>query len=403
MKILYVTSNIYSISSKSASIRNSTIIKGLTELGNKVDVLTLDLNENLIDKFLEKKVKCKNIYKDKSTKISFINKFFLKIAVNCEKKSNGILLQIKKIIKHLIISFIFFPDLEKGWIKNYNKNLDYEKYDLIISSTGTITSHYVGLEIKKAYPNIKWIQIWGDPWFGATVIKWIVKIRAFFSEKKLLKKADKVFYVSKPTLKDMKESIPELASKFEYIPRAYFKKVVSECDFNKTKEYILTYTGIISSVYGRNIDTLLNAIKKFNDISEVKIRLNIYGECDKVSEDQIKKLNFAEFFGNVEYNEILDIYINSNGLLFLSNKKGSNQIPGKLFDYFGTNKSILAVMEDVNDEVAKFIKSTNRALISNNDENKLKEALALLIKDEKRTPLNEYSGLEVAKQLLSKI
>jgi len=51
MKILYITTSL--LRNESASIRNISLINGIVENGNEVDILTLDFLEKFEDKFLK--------------------------------------------------------------------------------------------------------------------------------------------------------------------------------------------------------------------------------------------------------------------------------------------------------------------------------------------------------------
>ena len=84
-----------------------------------------------------------------------------------------------------------------------------EKFDYIISSSDSKTSHFIAREIIKSNNLIvPWIQIWGDPWSDDIGIKncnFLTKYRIKKNEKKLLKEADKIFYISELTANKIKD------------------------------------------------------------------------------------------------------------------------------------------------------------------------------------------------------
>lgn len=392
MNILYVTS---SFDKKgSASVRNISLVNGLVEIGVNVDVLTQSWPDYMVDHDLRSKINNNvNIYYDS---IKAIDLYFSKIKSlqNRNKKNKKIITLVKNIIKYLY----YFPDIDKEWIKNYNKNIDFKKYDLIISSSDTKTSHFVANKIIKVAPNAKWFQIWGDPWVDDKGTTGFRKVIAYFYEKWLLKKGDKIFYTSLPTLNAMKTKYKRYSHKMHYLKRSYLIEIKGK---NRKKEvYIFSYIGSI--YYGRNIMPLIESIDEYNRRNKKKIILNIYGTySDKLMND-CRPYNFVNFCGYIEYNSVVDVISNSDVLVFMSNMKDSHQIPGKLYDYFGSDRTILALMESLDSPVADFIRQTNRCIIFENDKNQIDlDIVVNQILQNNQQILTEYSKKTVARELLN--
>ncbi|MBI0577958.1 hypothetical protein IEC97_11370 [Neobacillus cucumis] len=396
MNILYIASSF--IKKGSASVRNIALVNGLAENGHSVDVLTQFWPEEMTDNyFLERVNKKVNIYYDQ---IKIINKFYSFKDTSNPSDENivSIVLRSKifKVLKESIKYLYYYPEIDKEWIKNYNKDLNFSKYDIIISSSDTKTSHFVAANILKLYRNASWFQYWGDPWFDDAGTKGFRKIRAYFSEKYLLSKGDKIFYSSLPTQIAMTKRYKDYSNKMFYLPRAYLNEVVGG---SVVRDNIMfTYTGSI--YYGRNINPLIKSIENYNKTSDKKIILNIYGIYDDKTKDFLERVDFVKLHGHISYKGVIEVTSKSDVLIFLGNMDGSHQIPGKLYDYFGTNKVILALLENIEDEVGKFIKETNRCTVFKNNvlEINLKEAV-----DEigKQQVLEEYSGKFQATRLLN--
>ncbi|MGL5208084.1 hypothetical protein [Cetobacterium sp.] len=386
MKIIYVTSN-FCRKSNSASIRNASLIKGLIDLGNTVDVLTIKYNETDIDYYLKKNLKIHNIYEDS---LSIMNRGF---NISKNYRENKVLNILKTILKQVY----FFPDIDKEWIRNYSK-INFNQYDLLITSSDTKTSHYIGKEIQKKF-KLKWIQIWGDPWVDDINIKWFNKLRAKISERTILKKADKIFYVSELTTTMMKKKYKEF--NIDYIPRGYFQKL------NKDKEVIKTslsfcYTGTINSGKGRNIYDFLEALEEKN----IKIEFNFYGSYSIEEKKKLEKFKFVKVYAAVDFEKILDIYSENDVLVFVSNGEKSTQIPGKLYDYFGTNKNILCLINKEEIELKKFIeKHKKRCIVLENKKSYILKNFDFLLSEviQKRECLYEYSPKNIARIFLEKL
>ena len=93
------------------------------------------------------------------------------------------------------------------------------------------------------------------------------------------------------------------------------------------------------------------------------------------------------------------MYKKSDVLVYIDNLYNSTQIPGKIYDYFGTNKLILSLYET--NETKKFLEQFNRVeLIENNKEFEIGEIIKKINKDR---ILEEFSPKNIAKIFLKDI
>lgn len=385
MKILYITSSFDKIGS--ASIRNIGLVNGLLNNGCEVDVLTQEWPDMMKDPSLKKYQDNRVcIYKDT---IPIINRYFSNRIISTEKKKEN---KVIRFIVDLAKQIYFFPDIDKQWIRLYKKDLDYQKYDLIISSSDTKTAHFIGYKIKTIY-DIPWFSYWGDPWKDDMGTRGIKKVIASFFERKFIYYSDAVFYTSLPTIDAIKKEYGNLNHLY-YLPRGYLEKITTH---NKVTDRIrLLYPGSI--YYGRNISNFIKEITNYNLKHKTKIQLDIYGYCDK----KIKEIydnEYIIFHDQVDYFTINRIISISDGVIILMNDKNSHQIPGKLYDFFGTNKMIIAIMPGENIGVETFLKSTERCLIYKSNNINLEEIVEKVY-NESWKPLERYDTDRVAKELL---
>jgi len=169
------------------------------------------------------------------------------------------------------------------------------------------------------------------------------------------------------------------------------------------KEIELLYSGSIDSK-SRDILPLLAVLNKYNSANANKLRLNIYGSCSSDIRELIDSSEEVRYFGTRPFAELLSImHSENNVLIFIANKSG-NQIPGKLFDYLGTNSPIMAIVEDKDDPVAEFVRSLNRCFVAENNT----ASILSVIKDLLRYPdkhslesMNDFSPENIARKLLN--
>lgn len=393
MKVLYITS-LFGVKSSSASIRNFGYINAISDkIGIKnIDVLTIKRPENMYDDNLINNIKCGEIYYDE---IDIITKYF-KSGI---KESNDKIIRRRSSLikcKKWLIEFLYFPGIERQWIKTYKK-IDFKKYDIIISSSDSKVSHLVAEKVVSKLFNVKWIQIWGDPWSIDSTLNNITKLRAKPIEKRLLNKADYIFYVSEPTLSKMKSMYKEISQKMHYIPRGYAVEVLGS---PSNKEKVILYTGVISK--DRNIYKFIEALNLYNKDKKDKVILKIIGSMDIDTELCLKNNKYVEVLGLKDYFQVLEEYKNSDALLYIGNEAKSTQIPGKLYDYLGTNRSVLAIVNDINDPVSAFIKNTNRVILVENDMQEILLSIEDLLKEvkySKKEPYLEFSSVYSIKKM----
>lgn len=397
MRILYITS-LFCQYAGSGSIQNLGYINGLSSrIGrNNVDVMTVRWPDSIFDRRMLAMTEAANIYYDN---VGIITRYFERGGKDAIERVLGGSRLLRK-TKKLLVETLYFPSVDKEWIKTYSK-LDFPQYDYIVTSSDTKTSHFIGAEIRKKHPGIKWIQIWGDPWCRDITIEPVTRLRAKKHERKLLTSADIVFYVSVPTLNEMKAVFPECAHKMRYIPRGYATEVVREQRSKERSELVMLYTGFLNAT--RDISQFCLALKEFNCRSEVQIKLKLCGFLDAYSQEVIKGNPDIKFCGQKDYAEIIEEYRQCDALLYIGNPGGANQIPGKLFDYLGTDNSVLALVNNEQDETTEFLKSLGRVVLVVNHNTEIVAALEK-VKDEiltkNLTPYYNFSSRSVMREML---
>ena len=352
-KILFVTTT-YILKNSSAAIRNNSLVKGLIDLGYDVDVCSVEWPDALSSSFFARE-KNGNIHLDQLPNLMRIAKFKQS---QIQKSDNKWIFKIRQILKKIL----FFPDECYEWKKILNcKNLG--QYVCLISSSDHKTSHFVGLKVKRQYPSLPWIQIWGDPWSSDVNTPLLMKPITSYYEKKILKVADKIVYVSSVTRQELQKRYSWLADKMYYVPRGYYFKIralSSDCNHIR-----IVYTGVLSS--GRNPFIFLNALLKLK-ISTSRLTVDFYGGVPSDIQERLKKYPFVELHESVDFEYMPSILASATMLLYLSNKKGSSQIPGKLFDYMGTSKPVLCLVSDTTDPISLLLKRFERCIVLDNDE-----------------------------------
>lgn len=386
MKILYVVSRAIQINS-SSSIRNLATVNGLVELGHEVTIISSMYDKNHVS-YDEKLVpeKAEKIYLSVGgiQKIASVGRKF--------KKLNFFRVKVNAFL-HL---FNVYDNLQ-GIVKAIDQiEITDDMYDIVISSSDPKSSHLFVYELfrQKKLDKTPWVQIWGDP-FAADITNssLIYRWRAKREEEKLLEQATYVAYVSKLTCEEQKRRYPNSAKKMIYNLPAYVKES-GEDDRKIGNPMNVVYCGNFSSK-ARNIVPFYNAMRK----SEYDV--SICGNGD-VKIENTKNIKYRE---RCSFEEVNRVEQAADVIVYLCNKSGT-QIPGKIYQYVGTCKYILFILDGDVQEVKALFEGYERFVFCNNDEADILCKLSEIQEGKHintRFILEDFSARNRAQSLLSKI
>lgn len=274
--------------------------------------------------------------------------------------------------------------------KSIKNDIKKENADILISFSDPMTAHMIGKYCQNVVKG-QYIQQWGDPLATDTISKialpvWIRKI----IERELLKKADRICYVSPFTCDEQKVLYKKYASRMIFLPtpRVNFsnsKKTAS----NKLK---IGYIGGYNLV-ARDIRPLYKAANRLDSCE-----LYIIGDSDLHLDE---KSNII-IKSRVPRSEV-DRYVQEMDVLVcLMNSKG-NQIPGKMYHYTGSDKEILVITDgEYAMEIEAFFTKYNRYTFVNNDPDSICEQIKRYteVGVPERTPLADFAPNNIARQLM---
>ena len=315
----------------------------------------------------------------------------------------------KKVIRFIRGNF-FIPDARKGWNKYaYRKAaelLKSESFDAVITSSPPHSTQLVGLQLKKHFP-IHWIADLRDPWTDIYYYEMMLhtlwaKRKDLKLEKSVLSGADDILVVSTKIQALFAEKISD-ASKIHVLPNGFdpsdFDQKISE----RPPIFTLTYTGTLSADYP--INSLLRCLESLKDLN-LALRLCFVGTVAPDIQAQLSPFN-VEFKGYLPHDESVQHLMQSDALLLIIPKVMNNEgiLTGKLFEYLGAHKPILA-FGPIHGDAAHIIHAAKAGqLFEYDDVNGPLQLLQELIQGTKPFPMdsreiNRYSRSEQAKFLL---
>lgn len=352
-KILFITTS-FDQKANSAAIRNNAWVNGLSELGCNVTVYTVNWPKQMRSSFLIENSKAKIERTDLSS-LEMLN-------ITASSRVRQLPGWVCK-VRHFIRDIIYFPDICKSWKKQIKCN-DFIDYDIVISSSDAKSSHLAAYELlKKNKSQKKWVQIWGDPWGSDINIGITHKIPAKIYEKHLIGKADYVIYVSELTKKYIQQQYPQFADKIHYIPRGYYKEIPKKT--SSSEKYTICYTGVLSNGRIKRALPLISAVEEWNKQGSVKILMEFYGNYDTETIGILKGFEACRHYPNIDFEEVIEHYSTADVLLFISNGANSTQIPGKFYDYMGTQLPIICVLSETEISLSSMLSEYERCVIVN--------------------------------------
>lgn len=363
MDILFVSSSIPPATDMQTT-RNVYLIDAFLKAGHSVDILTCGeyvSGQSSFDSILDKT----KIYRTSYPKIYRWHKFILK---HCR-----ISLFLK--IHNVAVNYYAMPDLYSGWdkiaIKFIKKNKLFN-YDLLVSSSGSYTAHFIGKKWKELTSK-KWIAEYGDPW-GLDGYGNIRKLY-YRMEQPLLSVCDGLIFTTQSTIdaykKHYKNQLP-----YQLVPCGYTEPIKDcEKDNEILNQLLFTYTGIAYK-RGRNLSEVIEVTKETPSMQFMMVGTisdTLKSDCEGIPNVICK--------GRVSYKESLRIIGYSDVMVHIGNY-GTMQVPGKTYIYLSSAKPILYIQQQlVDDPTLQVLQQFKGIVISKNNKEDINRAINYIIKN----------------------
>ena len=318
-----------------------------------------------------------------------------------ESQSAGIISN-KKSLKNKVLNWVrgnvFIPDPKVYWVKPsvkvLLKKIKEEGIEHIVTTGPPHSMHLIGLGLKKAMPNLKWIADFRDPWSELDLLDEFHLSSSSTKkhkdlEKEVLQTADVALTVSETWGEDLKRLG---GGRVELITNGY-----DAADFElkpKTNDkFIIGHYGLLNHL--RNPKNLWKALAdlcdentEFNAKLEIHFSGNIDGEVLVEIEAYPQLKEKVKQLGYLSHAQVLLQYNEADVLLLLlfNSKSGVGNYPGKIFEYFAAQKPILAFGPKESD-TQKLIEKTNTGMCFSYAETNLKNDILRLFKKEENFSL----------------
>ncbi len=295
-------------------------------------------------------------------------------AVDVENIPSGKKRHLVERLAEFVRSTVFIPDARVGWLwyavsmgKDVIKS---EGIDIIYSSSPPYTSALIAKNLQRRSGK-PWVMGLRDPWTGfiSAPHRWFLPAAVERRmERTSVERGDAVEIAWEGIGKDLKEKYAGLdSSKIEYIPNGFDPEDFPAPPQRTDRKFTITYTG---SLYGRrNPRTLLEAMKRM--VREGKLsRENFKAVFAGRFGSEVKEmLSAPELSGMIEmyeylpHEESIKLLLLSDALVLIVDESGlsSEIVPGKVFEYIGARKPIIAFAPE--GAAAQIIRKTGSGIV----------------------------------------
>jgi hypothetical protein len=258
----------------------------------------------------------------------------------------------------------FIPDPRKGWNKyavaKAKELIKEHGIEVIITTSPPHSTQLIGLELKKQFPNIKWIADLRDPWTDIYFYEKFYPTKLARSidskyEKEVLEHSDITITVSPSIQKTLQNRYPK--SEVQVLTNGFDHTDFGKDLFdNMTKNKELVYTGTLTTDYP--LQEIIGLSKR-----NTELQFRFIGSHPREFREMIEEAGLTAKFNfqkSIPHNEITSKMVNAGILLLLIPKVLQNEgiLTGKLFEYIGSQSPILAIGPEGGD-VESIINETN--------------------------------------------
>jgi len=255
----------------------------------------------------------------------------------------------------------------RAWIKNSLNSLppiiENNSIDILLSSYSPTAPHILALELKKRFPALKWIADMRDEMSRSIYLNKKERKKLYALEQAIFENANAVTSVSKPLIDEFASLCKNKQVIFDEIRNGF--DFISEYRETNNDSFVITYIGTFYFA-DRSPNNFLQAMVNITNKNKNKKFFVRFIGIEIPFEIPIKIKDIVEIIPSVPYVEAIEYMNKSDALLMIhptNNKKG--MYTGKLFDYLGALKPILALIDE-KDVAANLIRETNSGYIVDN-------------------------------------
>ena len=310
------------------------------------------------------------------------------------------------------------PDPRKYWIKpsvSYlSTYLKENSIDAIITTGPPHSMHFIGLGLKKNFPNIPWVADFRDPWTSIYFYKdlkigWLANKQHHRLERKIIQSTDCVLVVSQ----GMKQEYENLNPKrIEVVSNGYDEADLKHKECVLDSKFSISHIGLLTPKQNPYILwKVLSEICYDDPLFRADLAIQLVGNIDFSVIELIKQFGLYDQLYKSDYlphSEAINRQRSSQILLLLLMNEPGNKciLTGKLFEYLSAKRPILAFGPTDGDAARVIMDANAGIMIDFNDEKMTRKVILNHYKQFKSgnlsiesVSLHQYSRENLTKKL----
>jgi len=269
--------------------------------------------------------------------------------------------------------FFLLPDSYIGWIpfavEAARKLCHLERFDVLYSTSPPDSSHLAALKIRGTFA-IPWVADFRDPWINLYLRKPATPLHQMMQRRmeRRVAGADCVLVTTRWHEEKLRESYPGI--RIERIPNGYDEEDFHDLTDSRPPAHPFTilHSGMLT--LGRSSRPFLEGLSRFCNRSPEfarELRVTFLGARESENEAWVQRFGLegqVVFEDNIPHHECVRRECNSHILLLIKHddERYRGLVPGKLFEYIGARRPVLAVVPE--GEARDTILSLNRGEIA---------------------------------------
>lgn len=277
------------------------------------------------------------------------------------------------------------------------RELERERYDILVSSYSPPVAHLVASRLKKKDPSLFWVADFRDLWVGNHLnparppFSWVER---FLEGTSVGQWADLVVTVSEPLADYLASSLskPTIVIENGFDPEEFpgWEQRLARRNGERSRSggpKIVTFTGTVYAGY-HDLTPLFRAIKRVatrHGLSERDLQVRFLGArlptvAELARTEGVEP--FVSIGGHVSRQEVLRIQANSDALLLLGRDDPQSRgvLTGKVFEYLLSGKPVLSIGFSDDSSVAALLNQTGTGVNCAKDIDRITDFLIDLVR-----------------------
>lgn len=385
MKILMITmSPVESLTS--AMLRNLAVVKGLVDSGHAVTLISPEMSAGGTPVSLSRYPFLERV------RLIRLGKSALREKIWTDPRKKSLKARLVNVLRRVYHAFSVLGST-KGMAKGISLEIlgEEREFDLLLTSSDPKTAHLAGATLlRQGLKASRWVQYWGDPLTLDMTRKSLCPtflVRRL--EKKLLRGADRIVYVSPFTLTEQKRLFPHLQDRMDFAPVPYIEERREPAPANE--RFRVSYVGAYHSAV-RNILPFYEALVALSP----EVEGYLVGDTDL-------SLSPTDSIHVLPRGDAREIEASSDLLVCVLNRFGT-QIPGKIYHAAATSRPILVITDgECAEQMCEYLRGYDRFLLCPNEKGAIEgEIRSLMEQPRSFTPSPAFSPVGVAEKLIKR-